>query len=122
MKSIKAIGVFGALALAALSPAGVAGDYMRVHVPFSFVVAGQQFAPGDYVIEQSANGVVSVLGAGKGAMVLSTPGALPGSNAGLRFTNTGQQLNLVSVDQGGVTTRDIPVRSIEQRTITLSSR
>ncbi len=123
MKSIKTIGVFGAFALSALLPAASSGDSMRVHVPFSFVVAGQQFAPGDYVVEQSDNGIVLVQGAGKGAMVMSTP-ASSSANGGssLRFTNSGQQLNLVTVQHDGVQPRAIPVRAVEQRTVTLSSR
>lgn len=124
MKTIKAIGVFGALALAALLPA--ASDsvgYMRVHIPFSFVVAGQQFAAGDYVVKQSDNGVVLVQGARKGAMVMSTPAfrSDAGSSSSLRFTNNGEQFNLVTVAEQGVQPRSIPVRAVEQRALTLSS-
>ena len=124
MKTFKLIGVFGALALAAVSSAASAGDSLRVHVPFSFVVAGQQFAAGDYVVQQSQNGVVLVQGGGKGAMVLSTPSAPPNPNgsSSLRFTTAGQQLHLVAVEQRGLDSRAIPVRTVEQRSLTLTSR
>ncbi len=122
MKTFKTIGVIGALALAALSPAASAADSMRVHVPFAFVVAGQRFAAGDYVIKQSENGIVLVQGSHKGAMVLSTPGSRPANaNVGLQFTNSGQYLHLVAVEEGGAETRAIPVRAVEERGVTLSS-
>ncbi len=67
MKTIRTIGVLTALAFGAFS-ASANESYMRVKVPFSFVVAGQQFAPGDYTISQNEAGVILVQGAGKGAV------------------------------------------------------
>jgi hypothetical protein len=124
MKIFKTIGVFGALALGAFSSAASAAEYMRVNVPFAFVVGSQQFAAGEYVIKQTDTGVIFVQGGGKGAMVLSTPAA-PASatgNSSLRFTNADQQLHLTTVEQQGVETRSIPVHAVEQRTLMMSSR
>lgn len=124
MKFLKNISVFGALALGAFSSAASAADYMRVNVPFSFVVAGQQFSPGQYVISQSESGVIRVQGAGKGALVISTPSAAAPLHHGstLSFTNAQAQLNLTTVSQEGEVARAIPVRAVEQRTVTMSSR
>ena len=124
MKSFQKISVFGALLLGALSTAAFAHDSMRVKVPFAFVVAAQQFAAGEYVISQDNAGVILVQGAGKGAMVISTPaGSATSSRAtGLRFTSSPEQMNLTTVEQEGTAARAIPVHAVEQRTVTMSSR
>lgn len=125
MKILKTLSVFSALALGTFSSAALANEsYMRVNVPFAFVVAGQQFAPGAYVITQNDSGLIRVQGAGKGAMVISSPAA-PASSIGgssLRFTNAQAQLNLTTVVQEGEESRSIPVRPVEQRAVTMSSR
>lgn len=124
MKVLKTISVFGALALGAFSSAASAAEYMRVNVPFSFVVAGQQFGAGEYVVSQNEAGVILVQGGGKGAMVISTPGALASGTAGasLRFTNAQDQMHLTTVSQPGVETRSIPVHAGEQRVVTMSAQ
>jgi len=124
MKILKTVGLLGALALGALSPVVSAADYMHVEVPFAFVVAGQQFGAGEYVISQNESGLILVQGGGKGAMVISTPAA-PASVSGgstLRFTNSQEQLHLTTVTQEGVESRSIPMHAVEQRTVTMSSR
>lgn len=124
MKTLKTFSIF-ALALAALATSAFANDSsMRIKVPFAFVVAGQQFAPGEYVITQNDMGVILVQGAGKGAMVISSPAAATASNhsSSLRFTNASDRLNLTTVEEGGTAARSIPVRAVEQRTLTMSSR
>ena len=124
MKLAKNIGVFGALALGTFSSAAFAADNMRVNVPFSFVVAGQQFAPGQYVISQNEAGVIRVQGEGKGALVISTPGSAARFEHGssVSITNAQAQFNLTTVSQEGELARAIPVRAVEQRTVTMSSR
>ena len=125
MKTFQKISVFGALLLGALSTSAFANEsYMRVKVPFAFVVAGQQFSPGEYVITQNDAGVVTVQGAGKGAMVISSPAAPAGLSHGssLHFINEQEQFHLTAVEQDGETTRSIPVHAVEQRTVTMSSR
>ena len=119
MKLIHALGAIGALVFAAASPAAIA-DSMRVHVPFAFVVAGQEFAPGDYIVRQSESGIVSVQGAGKAALTISYPAATaPGKAPGLRFTKTEQKAYLVGV-QGEELSRSIPVHTYGQRKLTLT--
>lgn len=124
MTTLKTVGVLGALVLSALSTSAFANEsYMRVKVPFAFVVAGQPFAPGDYVVKQNDAGVILVQGAGKGAMVISRPAASGTSHtSALRFTNAQQQVNLTTVEQDGLGARSIPIHAVEQRTLTLSSR
>jgi hypothetical protein len=121
MKTLRTLGICGALLLGALSTSAFANDsYMRVKVPFAFVVAGQQFVPGEYVVRQNEAGVILVQGEGKGAMVISSPAApaTASHSSSLRFTNA----NLVTVSQEGEASRSIPVRAVEQRTVTMSSR
>jgi hypothetical protein len=121
LKPLKTFGILGALLFGALSTSAFANDaYMRVKVPFAFVVAGQQFAPGEYVVKQNDAGVILVQGEGKGAMVISSPAAPATASHGssLRFTNA----NLTTVSQEGEGTRSIPVHAVEQRSVTMSSR
>lgn len=121
MKTFKAFGISGALLLGAFTSSAFANDgYMRVKVPFAFVVAGQQFAAGEYVIRQNDGGVILVQGEGKGAMVISSPAAPASASHGssLRFNNA----NLTTVSAEGQASRSIPVRAIEQRSVTMNSR
>lgn len=124
MKVSKTISVFGALALGVFSSAASAADYMRVNVPFAFVVAGQQFTPGEYIIKENESGVILVQGTRKAAMVISTPAAPASATSGssLRFINSRAQLHLTTVTQAGEATRTIPVLPAEQRTLVMSSR
>ena len=118
------LGVFSAMALGTFSSAAFANESsMRVSVPFAFVVAGQQFGPGEYVVTQNDVGLITVQGAGKGAMVISSPAAAAIATGGssLVFTNSKAQLNLTTVAEEGEATRSIPVRHVEQRTLTMSS-
>ena len=103
MKLFTTLGVLLALAFATTAPAAEAIDTLRVHVPFAFVVAGQEFAPGDYTVHESDSGIVWLQGGGKGAIALSYPSvpAARGSLAGLRFTKTGQKEYLVGVQSQG---------------------
>ena len=124
MKVLHKIAVVSALALGTLPSIASAADYMRVNVPFAFVVAGKQFAPGEYVISQSDAGVILVQGGGNGAAVISTPASASVLSGGssLHFTNSQEQLHHTSVSQQGGETRSIPVRAVDQRTVTISSR
>src|ERR1700728_480200 len=111
MKLFNTLGAIGLLAFAAASPAATIADSMRVHVPFAFVVAGQQFAAGDYTVCQSDSGIVTVQGAGKAAMTLSYPAeAVRGDAPGLRFTGSEQKRYLVGV-QGETLARSGPVHT-----------
>jgi hypothetical protein len=120
MKLFHTLGAIGLLAFAAASAPAAIADSMRVHVPFAFVVAGQQFAPGDYTVTQSDTGIVSVQGAGHGAMALSFPAEpVPGNAPGLRFTASSETRYLVGV-QGEALARFIPVPTSPQRKLTLT--
>jgi hypothetical protein len=119
MKLFHTFGAIGLLAFAVTSPAAIA-DSMRVHVPFAFVVAGQEFAPGDYTVRQSDSGVVSVQGGGKAALTISYPAeAERGAAPGLRFAGSEQKRYLVGV-QGEELARSIPVHTYSQRKLTLT--
>ena len=124
MKLFKLFGLAGAFATAALLPAASTGETMHVKVPFAFVVAGTQFAPGDYVISENEDGVILVQGGGKGAMALSTPAgpSKAGGGSNLKFASSARQLHLVAIEEDGLTTRTLPVRAVEARNITLSPR
>lgn len=119
MKLFHTLGALGVLAFAALSPAATIADSMRVHVPFAFVVAGQEFAPGDYTVRQSDTGIVSVQGDGKSAMTLSYPAQAAATSPGLRFARSEQKRYLVGI-QGEALARSIPVPLAAQRKLTLA--
>jgi hypothetical protein len=122
-KMFKTLVLAGVLALSGAAFTASAGQSLRVNVPFSFVVAGQQFSAGDYRIAQTDSGLIIVQGAGQAAAVLSTPGD---SNSkavtGLRFTGNSSREYLVGVQIQGETGRAIPVPAFQERKITLSSR
>lgn len=123
MKLFHTLGVLIALAFAVTSPAAEERDSMRVHVPFAFVVAGQEFAPGDYSVHENDNGIVFVQGGGKGAITLSYPPvtAARGSVTGLRFTKSGQKEYLVGVQYEQLS-RSIPIPASGERKLTLTSQ
>jgi hypothetical protein len=121
MKLFKLMGVIGAFAFSTLASAGMSGESLRVHVPFSFVLAGQEFTAGEYQVLQNDSGIILVQGEGKAAMAMSVPAGLvkSGTAPNLRFTNNDQKEYLVGV-QGELTSRAIPLRAYEQRKLTLS--
>ena len=120
MKLFNTLGAIGLLAFAAASSAAPIADSMRVHVPFAFVVAGQEFAPGDYTVRQSDSGIVSVQGAGKAAMTLSYPAEpVRGDAPGLRFASSQEKRYLVGI-QGEALARSIPVHTDGQRKLAFS--
>jgi hypothetical protein len=108
MKLFQTLGVLLALGCAASAGAAETRDTLRVHVPFAFVVAGQEFAPGDYIVNETDSGVVSVQGRGKAAMVLTYPSVPHYGVAGLRFTKSGEKLYLVGV-QSQTTSSGLPL-------------
>lgn len=120
MKMFKMIGAVGAIALCAGASATAAS--LKAHVPFSFVVAGQNFSAGDYNVQENNNGMILVRGTGHGAMVLSVPSEAvkPGAPASLRFTRSQDREYLVGVKVEGEVGRSIPLRSSEERKLTLS--
>ena len=62
---LKMIAMTGVLLGGGLSAS--AAEHLRVNVPFSFVLAGLEFQPGQYTVDQSNSGVLTVVGEGRGA-------------------------------------------------------
>ena len=123
MKMVKKVGALAVLALAGSAGAAEDCHYLRVNVPFSFVVAGQQFASGEYEIRETENGVITVQGQGKAAAVISTPSEMPkpGETSRLSFTSAQRREYLSGVSVEGEVSRAVQVPSAERK-LTLASR
>ncbi len=124
MKMFKSSGVLAALAFAGAAGAADYSHYLRVNVPFSFVVAGQQFAAGQYNVKEMGNGIITVQGQGKAAAVLSTPSqmAKPGETSRLSFTSDESREYLSGVSVEGEVSRAVPMPNTTERKLTLASR
>ena len=122
MKMFKTIGAFGVLALASIATAATTSHYLRVSVPFAFMVAGRHFDAGNYEVKESDNGVVLLQGAGKAASVLTIPDRPAGlvDTTALRFTTTGAGQELVGIELEGADSRAIPMRDLERKATTTS--
>jgi hypothetical protein len=120
MKMFQTFAAVCAVAIPSLVLAAQPSQSMHVHVPFSFIVAGQEFAPGDYTVQASDNGVAMVQGAGHAAVALTVPtgGFNRGIAPALRFVKSQNRQYLVGID--GETTRDIPLRAVAQTTSALA--
>jgi hypothetical protein len=96
---------------------------LRVNVPFSFVVAGQNFSAGNYNVNETENGVVTVQGQGKAAAVITIPSGAATSKDGtcLRFTSDGHEEHLSAVEVQGYEKRAVPVNISSERKLTLAS-
>ena len=114
MKIAKNLMALGVLALPTFLSAASTVQAIRVHVPFAFVIAGKEFKPGDYIVQADDNGIVSVLGGGKGVLALSVPANSGRSSAapGLIFTKKDQREYLIGVQSDSTNgSRAIPVRA-----------
>ena len=91
---------------------------LSVHVPFSFTMAGQDFEPGDYRVQQSDNGVICIQGSGKAAMAISVPGnpTKAGASSALQFSSK----HLIGVQVEGAELRLLPQEQPERK-VTLTS-
>ena len=123
MKLFKTFTILGVLASAGAAFGAENSHYLKVTVPFAFVVAGQQFTPGEYSVSQTETGIITVQGRGKAAAVLSTPfeASKYGETSGLHFTNNESREYLTGVSVEGEGTRAVPVH-LSQRTLTLASK
>ncbi len=123
MKMFKTFGLLAVLACGSTLGAAEYSHYLRVNVPFAFVVAGQQFAPGAYDVRETSNGIITVQGVGKAAAVISTPleTAKEGEASSLRFTNTGDGEYLAGVSVEGEGSRAVPV-PVHERRLAIASR
>jgi hypothetical protein len=119
MKSIRLLAAFGILGLTQFAVAAAPNHFLRVNVPFSFVVAGQQFSPGIYNLREDANGVVTVQGQGKAAAVISSPESMlpAGQPSSLRFTSASSTEYLSGFAVEGQGMRAIPVPTEHKLTL-----
>ena len=101
-----------------------AAERLRVNVPFSFVLAGLEFQPGQYTVDSSNNGVLTVQGEGHGAAVLTVPAELAkaGAATALRFTTDGHEYRLVGLQVEGEVTRTVPTSSYQEHKLAIASR
>jgi hypothetical protein len=105
----KTVTIASALMISGAAFSASAGERLRVNVPFSFTVGNTQFAAGDYRIEQSDNGILTVQGAKSSAMVLTTPSDVAKlGTTGLYFTNSNSHAYLTSVRVEGSPARSLP--------------
>lgn len=125
MKIFKTISLSSALALGFVIGSGIASaadsEYMKVNVPFSFVVSGKVLPAGTYFVQENSSGVVMFQGSGNAAVAMTVPVSpvKVGSIPSLRFTAANGREYLVSLDDNTVT-RAVSSRSLETRTLTLS--
>ena len=124
MKLFKMFIAASALALPCSVLAASPTSILSAHVPFAFVMAGQQFEAGDYQIQQSGNGIIRVQGRGKAAMAISVPSSAPkaGAPSALQFTKEEAQERLISVRMEGAELRILGHAQPERSTTLTSSR
>jgi hypothetical protein len=117
---LKLVAVAGVLVGGSLTAS--AAERISVKVPFSFVLAGLEFQPGHYTVDQSESGVLTVSGEGRGAFVTSIPAEFSKSTAAssLRFINDGHEYHLVGVQMEGESSRSIG--SPSEHKLSLASR
>jgi hypothetical protein len=121
MKLFKSFVFCGMLTLGSLAHAATSLETLHARVPFAFMLAGREFSPGDYEIQENSDGTIFVSGNGKAAAALSYLSGLHelGAAPRLTFTTDGAKAYLMSVE-GEEVIRSIPVRMHEERRLTLS--
>jgi hypothetical protein len=105
------------------SLAASAAEHLRVNVPFSFELAGLEFQAGQYTLNENNNGVLTVQGEGRGAMVVTIPAELSKTSAEttLRFVKDGNEHHLVGY-QEGETSRAVTSPFYREHKLTIASR
>jgi len=105
------------------SLAASASERLKINVPFSFVMAGLEFQPGQYTVDQANNGVLTVQGEGKGAMVLTAPAesAKPVPAASLSFVTDGREYHLVGIKMDGEVSRSVSGITPQDRKLSIGS-
>jgi hypothetical protein len=108
-KLVKTLGLLGAAALTSMSLSAATADTLHFRAPFSFVFAGQEFASGDYNIQETENGVLFVQGEGRGAAALSVPEGYTkaGAPTGVRFQKSEDRQHLVGLQVEGENSRSV---------------
>jgi hypothetical protein len=115
MKMFKTAATVSVFAFAGLANASSNTSFLRVNVPFGFVVGGQDLQPGEYTLYETDGGVLTVQGEGKTIAVITTPGkgGEEVKKTSLRFTNAANHEYLVGVGVEGEGSRSVPVPSAE---------
>jgi hypothetical protein len=124
LRTFKTIALASALGIAGAALPASASQVLRVKVPFSFVLAGQEFSAGQYRVNQSDNGLIIVQGEGRAVAVLSIPSDLAkGSDtSSLHFATSDSREYLVGVQVMGEGTRAIPHSGNQERKLTVAAR
>lgn len=119
---LKMIAITGVLLGAGLSAS--AAEHLRVNVPFTFVLAGLEFQPGQYTVNESNNGVLTVTGEGRGAMVMTIPAEMKGSapTGALHFVKDGPEYHLVGVQTSGDQSRAVDSQTYREHRLSIASR
>jgi hypothetical protein len=119
---LKLVAVGGVLMGGCLSAS--AAEHLRVNVPFSFVLAGLEFQPGQYTVDESNSGVLTVIGEGHGAAVLTIPAEMskPSTPASLRFVTDGHSYHLVGVQMDGTESRAVNSDTYREHKLSISAR
>ena len=118
----KSFALAAVLALSGAAFSASAGERLHVNVPFSFVVAGQEFSAGQYRVDQTDTGVIIVQGEGRAAAVLSVPADFKaGQTTGLKFTSSESRQYLSGLQVEGEVSRAIPLRVIAEHKLSLSA-
>ena len=101
-----------------------AAENLRVNVPFSFVMGGLEFQAGQYTLEESNSGVLTLQGEGHGAMAITIPaesGKASATNS-LRFVSDGHEYHLVGVQMEGETGRSVGTPTYREHKLSVASR
>jgi hypothetical protein len=124
LTTFKTIALASALAIAGAALPASASQVLRVKVPFSFVLAGQEFSAGQYKVDQSDSGLIIVQGEGRAVAVLSIPSDLtkPSYTSSLHFAKSESRTYLVGVQVEGEGSRAIPRVAYQERKLTVASR
>ncbi len=119
---LKLVAIAGVLVGGSLSAS--AAERLSVNVPFSFVLAGLEFQPGHYTLDQSNSGVLTVSGEGRGAVVITIPTELSKSNAAssLRFVTDGHEYHLVAVQLDSENSRAVDSSIYREHKLSIGSR
>ena len=97
---------------------------LLIAFPFSFVLAGLEFQPGMYTVDESNNCVLTVIGRSGGAAVITLPAETSKASApnSLRFVTDGHEYHLVGVQIEGETSRAIDSPSYREHKLSMGTR
>jgi hypothetical protein len=110
----KTAALAGAL-IAGTSSLAVAAPTMRVNVPFSFVVNGQEMASGEYSVSESDSGLVTLLGDKTSVMFLTIPAhPTAGDASALNFVSKKHHAYLTGIHVAGFADREVMLHSVRE--------